>query len=150
MVEAAGTIGNASSGATRANADCYELFVLLWALNATDYPILTSAGGASTRGANADADWNANKRLTIKDMRAEFFRGLDNGRSVDTGRVLGSAQAEMVGPHTHPISTDAMGSNPGSGVRPTAQTTGATPTALANSGTENRPRNIALLVCLKL
>ena len=64
------TIGNAGSGATRANVDTLALFTAWW----TDYsdaqlPILTSAGGASTRGASAAADWAALKRLTVFDVR---------------------------------------------------------------------------------
>jgi hypothetical protein len=42
------TIGNAASSATgRANADTASLFTLLWSLDATLYPVQTSAGGAS-------------------------------------------------------------------------------------------------------
>lgn len=35
------------------------------------------------------------------DMRGEFIRGWDNGRGVDAGRALLSAQAAGVGPHVH-------------------------------------------------
>jgi len=74
------TIGNAASGATaRANNDTLALFTLLW----TDYsdsilPIQTSAGGASTRGASAAADWAANKRITLPDLRGRVRAGKDN------------------------------------------------------------------------
>src|SRR5688500_5289623 len=74
-----GTIGNASSGGTtRANADTATLFTLLWEqFSNTILPIFTSAGVASTRGANAAADFAANKRLTIHDARGEFLRAWD-------------------------------------------------------------------------
>lgn len=60
------TIGNAASGATeRANADTQDLFNLIWPLPADEFPIQTSAGAASVRGASAAADWAANKRLAL-------------------------------------------------------------------------------------
>ena len=72
------TIGSASSGATnRANADCEALFSLLWTVMPT-LPIYTFEGVASTRGANAAADFAANKQLTIFDARGRVLAGLDN------------------------------------------------------------------------
>lgn len=108
-VEGGGTIGNASSGATtRAHADTASLFALAWALNAADAAIYTSAGAPSTRGANAAADFAANKRIALPDGRGEWLRGWDNGRSINTGRRLGSYEAEMVGPHPHNLNMDPM------------------------------------------
>ena len=87
---------------------------------------------------------------TYPDLRAEFIRGLDDGRGVDTGRVLGSSQAQDIQPHTHSISYIASigsGGNQGSG--------GANQ-AVPGSGTgstgvkETRPRNVAFLYCIKL
>ena len=63
----AGTIGSASSGGTtRANADTQPLFELLWngAGNAL-LPIQDAAGGATTRGLSAAADFAANKRMPL-------------------------------------------------------------------------------------
>ena len=72
------TIGSATSGATsRAHADCEALFSLVW----TQFPaapIYTFEGVASTRGANAAADFAANKRLTMFDARGRTLAGLDN------------------------------------------------------------------------
>lgn len=117
-------------------------------------PILTSAGGASTRGASAAADWAANKRITITDARGEFIRGLDRSRGVDTGRKLGIAQSEMVGPHTHPANgkTDRNTTAGGSDqvLLKNATANALDPAVNANSGTENRPRNVAFLACIKL
>lgn len=60
------TIGSAASGATeRANADVQDLFNLIWPLPETEFPIQTSAGAGSIRGASPAADWAANKRLTL-------------------------------------------------------------------------------------
>lgn len=77
-----GTIGNASSNATaRANADTVALFTALW----NDYSalgtlaIFTSAGAPSTFGANAAADYAANKALSLPDVRGRVLAHDDNG-----------------------------------------------------------------------
>lgn len=139
------TIGSALSGSTNADAAYAALFALIWNLDATEYPILTSVGGASTRGADAAADFAANKRLPLPDLRGEFLRGWADNRSVDTGRVLGSDQAEMIGPHTHTFGAAYDFSNGGQAGLTDAGTSASTD---ANSGTENRPRNIAFLYCV--
>ena len=147
-----GTIGNASSGATlRANADTLTLFSLLWAnLDNTNYPIQTSAGANTTRGVDAATDFAANKRFPVPDLRGEFIRGLDDSRGVDASRVLGSAQGESFKSHTHTQQANAAG-GAGSGymsgsVNVNNSSGGET---LATGGTETRPRNVALLACIK-
>lgn len=105
------TIGSASSGASRANADTAALFAVLWA--DTSLAILTSAGGASTRGANATADFAANKRLTLPDLRGEFLRGHDDSRGVDSGRGLATAQSGDIAPHSHTASTSVTSASAG-------------------------------------
>jgi len=139
------TIGSALSGATNASADYAALFAMIWNLNETDYPILTSGGASSTRGADAAADFAANKRLPLPDLRGEFIRGWADGGSVDSGRVLGSDQAEMIGPHSHTVGDSYNFGNGGqAGINPVG-------TGLStddNSGTENRPRNVAWLYCI--
>jgi hypothetical protein len=141
-----GTVGNAASGATRANADTAALFALLWDLNATDSPILDSAGAGSTRGANAAADYAANKRLTVPDARGEFLRGLDDSRGIDTSRRLGSAQAESF--PTPGLASDTLGSG---GVRYDPFADGSDADMKATSGADPvRPRNVAALAVIKL
>lgn len=74
------TIGNASSGGTaRANADTVNLFTVLW-VNYADaqLPIFTSAGGASSRGGSAAADFAANKRISLPDVSERVMAGWDN------------------------------------------------------------------------
>lgn len=72
------TIGNASSNAGYANANALFLFVANWLnFSNTQCPILTSAGAASTRGANAVADWNANKQLTLPNGKGLSLIGVD-------------------------------------------------------------------------
>ena len=143
----AGTIGSAASGATvRANTDTQALYELFWTeFSNTVLPIQDSAGVATSRGASAAADFAANKRLPIFDLRAEFLRGWDDGRGVDSGRTLGSAQAQDIQAHTHTIplgnnATGGGGSPGGAG----SLNTGST------GGTETRPRNVSVLWCIKL
>ena len=83
------TIGNATSGGTeRANADTSDLFTLLW----TDYSnsilqIQTSAGAGTTRGASAAADYAANKRMPLPDLRGVGTIGKDNMGGSAANRV---------------------------------------------------------------
>jgi microcystin-dependent protein len=108
------TIGNASSGGTeRANDDTYALFELLWnSYSNTILAIQDSTGVASTRGASALADFNANKRLPTLDLRGRVPVGKDDmggtaasrmtsaGSGVD-GATLGSSG----GAQTHTLIT---------------------------------------------
>lgn len=75
------TIGNASSSATeRANADTAALFSFLW----TNDTALTVSGG---RGANAAADFAANKRINLPDFRSRIPVFLDGMGAANTNRV---------------------------------------------------------------
>ncbi len=66
------TIGSALSGASeRANLDCQELFEFLWG----EDPNLSVSGG---RGANAAADWAADKTIALPDWRGRTLAGLDD------------------------------------------------------------------------
>lgn len=64
------TIGSAISGASYANDAAQALFEYLWNKDAE----LAVVGG---RGANAAADWAANKRLTLPDYRGYALVGRD-------------------------------------------------------------------------
>lgn len=166
---AGGTIGSASSGATaRANDDTAALFELIWTeSDNTAAPIQTSAGAPATRGASAEADFAAGKRLPLDDSRGEFLRGLDGGRGVDASRVLGSSQAGDIQSHAHTATTNeaaagvqfaASGIAVGNTVYEgnpmyldSAAAAHSHPVSVtATGGSETRPRNIALLACIKL
>lgn len=92
------TIGNASSGAvSRSNADTEALFLQLWA----DYSnsllaIQDSSGSASTRGANAAADYAANKRLPLPNLSGRVLAGLDN-LSGSSANVVTDSAADTLG-----------------------------------------------------
>ena len=105
------------------------------------YAILGSTYGAAGR---------------LPDLRGEFVRGWADGRAVDTGRTFGTAQGDAFKSHQH-AGAIPEGSRwyqnyssyfPG---WPSEQTPGAFNDRLtgATGGTETRPRNIALLACIK-
>ena len=148
----AGTIGSAASGATvRANSDTQALYGLFWTeFNNTVLPIQDSTGVLTSRGASAAADFAANKRLPIFDLRAEFLRGWDDGRGVDTGRTLGSAQAQDIQSHTHLSNVTTATQLDSNSVGGASPLNGGTQQTGATGGTETRPRNVSVLWCIKL
>ena len=98
----------------------------------------------------------------LPDMRGEFARGLDDGRGVDAGRTLGSSQADEFESHNHAITSNFILGNTDNtrnnsnqvadrGATNSNYDPNANPTyTAANSGgTETRPRNVALLYCIK-
>jgi len=85
----------------------------------------------------------------LPDLRGEFIRGLDNGRGIDSGRVLGTNQAEEVGPHTHNIYRSGTDVFSQIGAQFATNRTNAVLSTLQNSGAETRPRNVALVYCIK-
>lgn len=84
--------------------------------------------------------------FNLPDLRGEFLRAWDDARGIDTGRALGSSQAQDIQPHTHLISVTLTGS--GGGPVGGGENLGAVATASTGT-TETRPRNIALLACIK-
>jgi hypothetical protein len=85
----------------------------------------------------------------LPDLRGEFVRAWDAGRGIDTGRVFGSSQLDDFKSHTHGLSmgyTDLDMGLVGGGKAPQY----GTQLTNASGGTETRPRNIALLGCIKI
>lgn len=76
------TLGSASSGATeRANSDTEALYTWLWNnFSNTICPVSTG------RGANAAADFAANKTITLPDKRGYIHGGLDDMGNSAAGR----------------------------------------------------------------
>ena len=105
----------------------------------------------------------------MPDLRGEFVRGWDNGRGQDSGRSFASLQTEMIGPHNHSITdpghSHSLNYTPiqdgggilagrdgpphymGTGGGVNGNTTGIS--INNNSGTGNRPRNIAMMYVIK-
>ncbi len=103
------TIGSGASGATeRANADTQDLFDLIWQLPADEFPIQTSAGAASVRGANAAADWTANKRLVLPNYSDRL--------AVGRGDMAGAPVGIITVPATT-LDTTKVGAKAGSAAR---------------------------------
>lgn len=85
--------------------------------------------------------------FSIPDLRGEFLRGWDDGRGVDAGRGLGSAQADAFKSHNHRYGA-VYGYGYGNTGYSTIQT-GSTYDTSSVGATETRPRNVALLACIK-
>jgi microcystin-dependent protein len=103
---------------------------------------------------NTGGEGTGNFRLP--DLRGEFVRGWDNGRGIDAGRTLGSKQEDEFKSHSHTL--DKVLSWPrGDRTAITEQNQSGGPedyngyTANTGSagGTETRPRNVALMPCIK-
>lgn len=137
------------------------------AVNRANYSALFDVIGTTFGVGNGTTTFN------VPDLRGEFIRGADMGRGVDTGRVIGSAQTEDVKAHGHTGTTDSAGAHTHpynvvgftSGAEVAAGSdwavflTGDTTTSSgthshavtisSSGGTESRPRNIALVPCIK-
>lgn len=114
------------------------------AISRATYSILFSKIGTTFGIGDGSTTFN------IPDLRGYFVRGYDNGRNIDNGRIFGSNQTDDLKSHLHTQSyprpaTNYLGSLGGSLSDSTATTcnTGST------GGTETRPKNIALLACIK-
>lgn len=90
----------------------------------------------------------------LPDLRGEFLRGLDDGRGVDAGRTIGTAQVDQNKAHKH----DTESNGPaviGNAARGDIAAGGTTVVVVGNNpmklegGNEARPRNVALLACIK-
>ena len=88
--------------------------------------------------------------FNVPDLRGEFIRGWDDSRGVDSGRVFGSAQAQQVEAHTHNINGTSAGRSTGAANSLSSLYSGPlSGNTQVNSGTETRPRNVALQYIIK-
>ena len=115
---------------------------------------------ANGTGLVSEADWTNNNfgrysvgdgstTFRVPDLRGEFVRSWDDARGVDSGRAIGTWQGDELRSHTHTIAAPA-----GSGIAAggTSSLSGAGTqniTSSAAGGAETRPRNLALLACIK-
>lgn len=90
--------------------------------------------------------------ITVPDLRGQFVRGWDNGKGTDPGRSLASSQGDLIINHTHPIiiygTNNASGGNAGyssNSYSYSANSGGVN----SGGGSETRPKNIALMYCIK-
>lgn len=137
----------------------------------TTYANLFNAIGTGWGAGNGVDTFN------LPDFRGEFRRGWDHGRGIDVSRSFGSAQADRMQNHYHGTGVFNADSNDdwfgilrnwagsrlmrwvaGESGRNTTQTktvavddakATATTDHFGSDGTETRPRNIAVLTCIK-
>lgn len=119
-------------------------------LSINDYKVLYDVIGQNYKTLNT---FDTISGFQIPDMRGLFVRGWDNTKGVDSGRSLGSTQDDLLKNHTH--STDLVrgylqsnaNTNTPEGVWG-GGTTGSVDGGLG--GSETRPKNIALIYCIKI
>lgn len=116
------------------------------AVSRTTYAALYAAIGTAYGAGNGSSTFN------VPDLRGEFVRGWDDSRGVDAGRILGSVQSDQLRSHTH-------GGVPGYNIAVAGQANGNNVSGAytvnpgqtqAAGGNETRPRNVALLACIKI
>lgn len=131
------------------------------AVSRTTYAALFALLGTTYGAGDGSTTFN------LPDFRGEFLRGLDDGRGVDAARVLGSSQAQQVQQHKHATSAGKNTVGPFGGTA-TGGRVGMTQdndnfwdytndgsdydgvvNAAGVVGTETRPRNVAVLWCIK-
>ena len=118
-------------------------------ISRTAYPRLFAAIGTMFGVGDTQNTFN------LPDLRGEFVRSWDDSRGVDSGRAIGSSQTDDFKSHTHVMPRTLTDLNvdarfdavsryaTSDDADYTDRNTGAT------GGTETRPRNIALLACIK-
>ena len=99
--------------------------------------------------------------FNVPDLRGEFMRGWDDSRNIDGSRVFGSAQADQMESHIHPLKGNSgggiqvlFGESPviagiGSGGSFQSSTNTIGTAGGTSNSSENRPRNVAMLACIK-
>lgn len=93
--------------------------------------------------------------FNLPDLRGEFIRGWDDGRGIDSGRQFGSFQNDEIREHTHVLFGNNRGtfsgqlSAPGLFVDDAENPAEDPETIQSTGGVETRPRNIALLYCIR-
>lgn len=135
------------------------------AISRTVYNNLFSLIGTTYGAGDGSTTYN------LPDLRGEFVRGWDDSRGVDTSRTLGTNQGSANLSHAHTITdpkhthvvtltSGAAGSSVGNNVSAglsnnlsavvNTMSSVATGITINNSGdTESRPRNVALMYCIK-
>lgn len=119
----------------------------------TTYATLFAAIGTTFGAGDGSTTFN------LPDLRGEFVRGWADTRGVDTGRVFGSAQLDAFQDHKHLLNGGLGGGGVGGAVNRDAASNQSNNSAIGdpstNSGgtprtaSETRPRNVALLYCIK-
>jgi len=119
-------------------ADGAQVLVSEYPELAADLPLVTGVNFAA---------------VELPDLRGQFIRGWDDGLGdviLDPGRVLFSYQADELKSHNHSIYTAGGSAGPRVEIARDSNTDFANKSTGATGGSETRPRNIALLACIKI
>lgn len=115
------------------------------AVSRTTYAALFGAIGTTFGSGNGSTTFN------LPDLRGEFVRGwIDDRAGFESGRVYGSAQADELKSHVHAVKKNNLPRGTGANffAMDDAGVDGTENTEMTG-GTETRPRNVALLYCIK-
>ena len=124
------------------------------ALSRTTYADLFTAIGTTYGTGDGSTTFN------LPDLRGEFVRGWDNGRGIDSGRGVGSSQADALqnvignfrggnGANTGPFGDVSNVGNLGSSGTGQLREMDFDLSRAARTADETRPRNIAMMYCIK-
>jgi microcystin-dependent protein len=113
------------------------------AISRTTYATLFTAIGTTFGVGDGSTTFN------VPDLRGEFARGWDDGRGIDTSRAFGSAQTDAFKSHNHSVNIHTAGSAVYTFLGISSGTAVSSENTQSTGGTETRPRNIALLACIK-
>lgn len=113
-------------------------------------------------------DGDGSTTFNLPDLRGEFLRGWDDSRAVDSNRAFGVLQLDAAQGHTHSLAINNTGGPASQNISVASQSLGnfaswgtATsaqqPIGIVSDGTngtprvaaETRPRNVAMLACIK-
>lgn len=112
------------------------------AVSRTVYARLFTAIGTTYGAGDGSTTFN------LPELRGEFLRGLDNGRGVDAGRVLGTAQTDLERSVSTSLWQDTTVNSGASSANPGNMFVSSQPMP-RTSGTETRPINVAMNYIIK-
>jgi phage-related tail fiber protein len=135
--------------------------IVFHAKNAAPPGFLKANGAAVSRTTYADlfaeigitfGSGDGSTTFNLPEMRGEFPRAWDDSRGIDSGRVFGSAQTGSVESHRHNFRANFNGAGTSGSIAQygaSGQSEGPQLQTEVTGGSETRPRNIALLACIK-
>jgi len=139
-------------------------FSALWTFASNSGNLVSEATWTATNQGSFSTG-NTTTTFRLPDLRGEFVRGWADSGTIDSGRSFGSTQTDEFKSHTHNVNNQTAEGpqwlgfsrndlNPSAPNDGTAQVAGGIGNdrifSIVNTGgSETRPRNIALLYCIK-
>lgn len=143
-------------------------YVVGASITTNTFQVSATAGGAAINTSGSQSgihtaihapfgDGDGSTTFNVPDLRGEFIRGWDDSRSVDTNRAFGILQLDAFQGHKHEgLRTTFFNNGIAGGGNPTTSLPGtadgseqATTFGTPRTATETRPRNVAMLACIK-